>query len=226
VLATYELDRSGTPLVEAGAIVRRGDRLASVLRCPRGRDLQVGFEALRALLDARSVDGWMALVAPCDGVVESIEPRFVTLRTDDGRLRRLRIPIRRGSHVLVLAGDALRAGDPITNGERSHHALLHAWGEDRFAEHLIDELVQICGLAVPRVYWALAVRAMLGHRRIHDPGDTGLPPAAVVSREQLEQHQRATGARGGAPSSSRPVLQGFGTMASQRRPRRHREPPG
>ena len=162
LLAAYEVDRSATPLVESGAVLRRGDRIAAVSRDRVDRDIGAGLDTLRALLDARLVAGPEALVAPCDGVVEAIDRRSVALRASDGRLLRIRIPPER--YREAQAGDTLRAGDAITSGERSHHALLQVWGKDRFAEHLLEELEALCG-DVPRVYWALAVRAMLERHR-------------------------------------------------------------
>jgi hypothetical protein len=67
---------------------------------------------------------------------------------------------------MVLVGDTVRAGDPVTSGERDHRALLHAWGPNRLSEHLLGELELVCGARVPRAYWALAVRAMLREREL------------------------------------------------------------
>jgi hypothetical protein len=161
-LAAYVIARSAHPEVASGSIVVRGQRLATIVR--PDRSIRAGSDTLRALLDARpTCDRTLALVAPCDGIVEALDttgPTMIAVRARDGRLLRLRVHGRR--HVDVKVGDPVRAGEALTDGERSHHALLNAWGEERFAEHLLDELEQICGPAVPRVYWELAVRAMLG----------------------------------------------------------------
>lgn len=105
-------------------------------------------------------------------------------------------------------------------GERSHHALLHAWGEARLADHMVGELELEAarrGLAVPRVYWALAVRAMLGWRRIRDRGDTALRTGKIVSRDELEHAQRGVRAHGGRIATAVTVLRGLRVDARSKR---------
>jgi hypothetical protein len=68
-------------------------------------------------------------------------------------------------YIGVRVGDIVHAGDIVVYGERNHHALLHAWGEHRLSDHILDELQLLLGPAVPRPYLALAVRAMLSYRR-------------------------------------------------------------
>jgi hypothetical protein len=169
-LATYTVERDAAPLVETGAIVRRGDRLASMPRFRTRRELTADVETVRAWLDARPLDDEpRALIAPYDATVIDIDQHMIVLRSTAGRM----LQLRRRSHayVLVAVGDAVHAGDPLTDGERDHHALLHAWGADRFSEHLLDELELVCGRrAVPRVYWALVVRAMLADSRLRGIG--------------------------------------------------------
>jgi len=158
-IATATLQH-GSPIALPGAVVRRGDRLAWLWRARKMRDFDTGIETVQAFLDARRLRGEpTALVAPRDATVIDIGPRWIVLRTPDGRLLRLRRPPR--THMLVAIGDTVVAGDPLTGGERNHHALLHAWGEHRLAEHVMDELSLIFGNKVPRVYWSLALRAML-----------------------------------------------------------------
>lgn len=177
------------------------------------------LHALRARLDGRLAPGLpIACTAPCDGVVEAIDDRTITIRAGDGRVVRLRLP-RRRFHVRVAAGDTVRAGDPLTDGWRSHHRLLRAWGEMRLAEHMLNELdteTHLRGLDVPRAHWSLMVRAMLAWRRVTRAGDTGLRRNAVLARDAFERVQQETVARGGAPAVAVTVLRGFHAMARER----------
>lgn len=173
-LVRRALDRSATPVVDTGATVRRGDRIARLAEPRRGRELVADISTVRAFLDGHRLPGEsVAQVAPCDATVRALGPRSIVLEGDDGRVLHLRLPPR--AHVLVSVGDTVLAGDPLTGGERDHRALLHAWGEHRLSEHILDELRLICGDAVPRVYWALALRAMIrrdpaGHPRLRGIG--------------------------------------------------------
>lgn len=174
----------GSPIAPPGAVVRRGDRLAWLWRARKLRELSTGIETVQAFLDARRLGGEpTALVAPRDATVVDLDPRWIVLRTPDGRLLRLRRPPR--THALVAIGDTVIAGDPLTEGERDHHALLHAWGEHRLAEHVMDELSLMFGNKVPRVYWSLALRAMLHGGKLRGIGaiarvarkNRGAPPS-------------------------------------------------
>jgi hypothetical protein len=181
------------------------------------------FESLCAFLDARRLtrEPW-ALIAPCDATLEAEDPHSVTLATRDGRRLKLRRPYWRQYLVPVDArvGEPLRAGDRITRGERSHHALLHAIGEDALVDHMLGELELFLGATVPRAYWSLVLRAMLAWHRIDDPGDTALTHGSVIAGEALEPVQRATRDRGGAPATTTPVLRGIGSIAREHRSQR------
>jgi hypothetical protein len=174
------------------------------------------FESLCAFLDARRLthEPW-ALIAPCDATLAAVDPHSVTLATADGRHLQLRRPSRQP--VIPRVGDPLRAGDCISAGERSHHALLHVLGEDALVDHMLGELELFLGTTVPRAYWSLVLRAMLGWHRINNPGDTGLARGALVSRDQLEPLQRAARARHGTPATTTPILRGIRSIARERR---------
>lgn len=168
-LATHIVQHDVVPLVQTGAIVRRGDCLALMSRHRTIRERTASIDTLRAWLDARPLDHeHRAIVAPCDATVIDIGRRMIVLRSKAGRT----LGLRRRPHaiVLVAVGDTVHAGDPLTNGERNHHALLHAWGAERFSEHLLDELELLCGRSVPRVYWALVLRAMVAEPRLRGIG--------------------------------------------------------
>ncbi len=71
------------------------------------------------------------------------------------------------------------------------------------------------GLAVPRGYWALVVRAMLAWRRVLRPGGTGLRRHQVLSLRAFAEAQRETAARGGAVATAVPILRGVAAMARE-----------
>jgi len=139
------------------------------MRHSQFRDLVFcSLDDLRDFLAGRRIDRRAALSAPCDGVIEAIRRDsrtrqvHVELRAHDGRLLRLH---GRVDHLSCQVGDEVAAGDRLGSGSRDHRALLHAWGPVRLADHLIEELeVESArrGVQVPRSYWALVVRAMLG----------------------------------------------------------------
>jgi hypothetical protein len=180
-VARFAIERDAIPIAMTGARVHRGDRLAWLMRNRRMRDLDTGIETVRAFLDARRLDHEpTALVAPRDATVIDIGQRWVVLRTTDERVLRLRVPPR--TSVIVSVGETVVAGDALTDGERNHRALLHAWGAHRLGEHIIDELSLFVGDKVPRVYWALALRAMLASGKL-----SGIGALARARRSKVQQ---------------------------------------
>lgn len=186
-------------LVADGAQIEPG---TDVIERPFDARIIPDLDFARALLDARpaSHEG-RALLAPCDATVSAVDPAWIALRTDDARELRLRRPRRRYTYATVEVGERVCAGDALTDGERHHRALLHAWGAQRLGDHLLDELTDVFGDAVPRVYLALAVRAMMQGGQLRGIG-------------ALARERRATSGR------TRPR----GSRAAARRPRRR--PPG
>ncbi|WP_394835598.1 hypothetical protein LVJ94_01545 [Pendulispora rubella] len=216
VVFAVNVPRDARPAVENGAFVERGAALLVTVSLPEG-ELVGGAQYLRRFLSACPRPDLVAKLAPCDAIVEAIEPTRVRLRALDGRLRSVRRP--RAGHLCVAVGDRVRAGDTVVDGSRSHQALLAFWGEARLAAHMIAELeneAALQGIAIPRVHWSLAIRAMLAWRRILHAGDTGWRRHEMVSRDTFERVQRETVLRGGKPATAVPALRGFAAMARQR----------
>lgn len=207
VLWTCFVPRRAYPAVADNDRVARGDLVARVPRVERPDEFLGGVERLRSFLQAQL--GWrggVAAIAPCDGRVENVAAGCIVLAHGDARVT---VRVRKGAMMNVRAGDGVRAGDALTAGERSHHALLRAWGEERLARHLLDELVRESarrGARIAPAYWSIAIRSMLAWRRVLTPGDTGLRRHQVLSKRAWERVQRETLARGGALATAAPVL--------------------
>lgn len=219
-IATTKVPRRARPIVADGDRVRRGSVLATIVTPYLQPTIRfAGIEALRELLDLRVHRPLgTATTSPFDGRVERIEPTAFLLRAADGRLRCVRRR-KRDHALLVREGAEVRAGDSLESGQRSHAQLLRAWGEERLAAHMMEELeIETArrSLAIPRTSWALVVRAMLGWRRILQPGDSGLRRHRVVSRATFDRLQREIAARGGVPATAAPAIRGLRAMAAER----------
>lgn len=225
-LGTTDVPRHARPVAVDGERVRRGTLLATLFGPLRRENVRLGgIDALRDFLDLRVYRALgIATTAPFDGSVEGVEPTVIRLRSSDGTLRRIRR--RRPDHaLLVREGEEVRAGDALEDGQRSHPRLLRAWGEERLAAHLIEELELESArrsLGVPRTSWTLVVRAMLAWRRVVVPGDSGLRRHQVLARATFDRLQREIAARGGIPAVAVPAIRGLHAMARDRVRRRER----
>ena len=212
-LGQVDLVRGATLVVSEGAMVTAGTILARVFLERMRDEWADGQKALRRVLHGRTPSGCVSASSPCDGIVVAATGRVIEVRRGDGEVLRVRV---RWNTSAVRVGDRVRAGDSFEGADRSHHRLLRAWGAQRLAEHVLDELdltAYYRRTNTPPAYWSLAVRAMLRWRRVIDPGDTGLARNQVVSLETLASAQQAVTAHQGAPARTVPVLRGFHAMA-------------
>lgn len=222
-MESHEIRQGDLLAVHHGEEVHPGSALFETRAWCKDRDDTGGLAGLRSILDARpSRRGDVARLSPQAGTVLSIEGPLLVLRTRNGRTLRLRRQKSlRSYYYSVRVGDDVRRGQPLFEGMRSHHQLLRIYGEQRLFEHLLEELeAPVYGKppAVPRVYWSLVLRALLGWRRVVHPGDSGLRRNAVLARAEFERIERETLARGGVPARGVPVLRGLRSLARRAQP--------
>ena len=216
VVSRVFVPRAARIEVADGATVRRGEVLAVFFLAGSIGGAIGDLTSVRDFLNHRVRFTFVAAVAPRNGVVDEVSPNAFVLRDAKGKTWKLRRRPR--SHLVVGKGDVVAAGDALEAGQRSHHRLLRAWDPTRLATHMVDELDMEFtrrGLSVPRVYFALLVRALLAHRRVLAPGDTGLRRHQIVHEATLERVQRATAANAGNLASVVPVLRGFTALARE-----------
>jgi hypothetical protein len=175
------------------------------------------LDAFLAVLNGRIPRGQRpAIVALADGVVECADLWDLAVRESTGRRRAWRL---RGRLATVRVGDAVAAGDALSEGWRSHHRLLRAWGLARLRAHMLEEFDLYAAYAPappPLAWWSVVLRAMTDWVRVRRVGDSGLRRNAIVARADFIRASRETVARGGAPPDGVDVLRGLDGLARQR----------
>ncbi|MFS8809497.1 DNA-directed RNA polymerase subunit beta' [Synechococcus sp. R65.1] len=235
------LRRARPYLVSAGAIlqvrdgdlVQRGDALAILIfeRAKTG-DIIQGLPRVEELLEARKPKE-MCVLAKRPGTVQlswqGEEPDLKVIEADGTVTSYAVLP---GQSLVVVDGQSVGVGDPLTDGPANPHDLLEIYfeyyrqtlGDDQAARLALREVQRFLVNEVQNVYRSqgveiadkhieIVVRQMTSKVRVDDSGDTVLLPGELVELRQIQQENASLAVSGGAPAKYTPVLLGI-TKAS------------
>ena len=202
----------GTMLqVEAGALVLRGDNIATlVFERQKTGDIVQGLPRVEELLEGRKPKD-CAILAEEDGIAE-IEtdddlPRLY-LVTDNGRTE---IKYAIDANIVVQNKQKITKGQPLTSGPLNPHDVIRLCGPEAAQQYLVDE--------VQRVYRSHGVEIADKHVemtkkvKIVDAGDTTLLPGELVEMQTFEKENKEVEEKGGTPATCEYMLLGI-TKAS------------
>ena len=205
-------------IVRDGDQVFAGDVLAKIPRATaKTKDITGGLPRVVELFEARKPRE-TAVISEINGVVRFGEItkgyRKVIIVGDDGQEREYLLP--RGVHVSVQEGERVRAGDPLMDGPRNPHDILHVLGEKELQKYLVNEIQEVYrlqGVQINDQHLEVIVRQMMRWRRVEDIGDTEFLPDEVVDKFKFQEENEAVIRAGGRPAQGKPVLLGI-TKAS------------
>jgi DNA-directed RNA polymerase subunit beta' len=204
--------------IREGEDVFAGDVLAKIPRATtKTKDITGGLPRVVELFEARKPRE-TAIISEINGVVKFGELakglRKIHVVGDDGRQCEYLIP--RGQHISVQEGERLHAGDPLMDGPRNPHDILHVLGEKELQNYMVNEVQEVYrlqGVAINDKHLEVIVRQMMRWVKVEEIGDTEFLPEEVVDRFRFrEENQRVIDA-GGAPSEGKAILLGI-TKAS------------
>jgi DNA-directed RNA polymerase subunit beta' len=219
--------------VRDGDLVQRGDSLALLVfeRAKTG-DIIQGLPRIEELLEARKPKE-MCVLAKRPGTVQlswrGEEPDLKVIEAD-GTVRDY--PVLPGQSLIVVDGQPVGVGDPLTDGPANPHDLLEIYyeyhrqtlGDDQAARLALREVQRFFVNEVQNVYRSqgveisdkhieIVVRQMTSKVRVDDGGDTILLPGELVELREIQQTNATMAITGGAPAKYTPVLLGI-TKAS------------
>ncbi|MDJ1178901.1 DNA-directed RNA polymerase subunit beta' [Roseofilum sp. BLCC_M91] len=218
-----------------GGLVQRGDKLVLLVfeRAKTG-DIIQGLPRIEELLEARK---------PKEGCVLARRPGEVQAVEGEDEVRSIRVvevdgtmttyTLLPGQSLMVVEGERVEAGTPISDGQQNPHELLDikfSWFLEQGMSHYesamsaLAEVQQFLVDAVQGVYQSqgidiadkhieVIVRQMTSKVRLDDGGDTTMLPGELMELYQVEQVNEAMSITGGAPARYTPVLLGI-TKAS------------
>jgi len=140
--------------------------------------------------------------------------RKVYVVGDDGEQREYALP--RGVHINVQEAERVKAGDPLMDGPRNPHDILHVLGENELQKYLVNEIQEVYrlqGVNINDKHLEVIVRQMMRWVKIEDIGDTEFLPEEIVDRFKFREENLRVTEAGGRPASGKPMLLGI-TKAS------------
>lgn len=185
----------GTMLqVDAGALVLRGDMLATlVFERQKTGDIVQGLPRVEELLEGRKPKE-CAILAEDDGVAEiEIEddiPRLY-LVSENGRTE---IKYTIDSNIIIADKQKIAKGQPLTSGPLNPHDVIRLNGPEAAQQYLVDEVQRVYrsqGVEIADKHVEIIVRQMTKKVKVLEPGDTKLLQGELVEIQQFEAENKA-----------------------------------
>ena len=181
-----------------------------------GTDITQGLPRVEELFEARKPKG-LAIISENSGKVsikETKRKKEVIITSDDGEAKSYNLPY--GSRLKVREGDAIEAGDELTEGSVNPHDILKIKGIAGVQSYMIKEVQRVYrmqGVDIHDKHIEIVAKQMLSKVKIEDAGDTELLPGGLVNIFDFEEENAKIEEHEGKPAHARRVLLGI-TKAS------------
>ena len=191
----FYLPNKAELMVDEGAEVFPGDILSRVPReTTKNKDITGGLPRVVELFEARSSKD-PSQISDIDGIVEFGEDlrrkRRIIIRPEVGEPKEYLVP--KGKHVIVVEGDYIKVGDPLTDGSPNPHDILRVKGVRELQKFLVDEVQEVYrlqGVKINDKHIEVISRQMMRKVRIIDPGDSSFLVGEAVSKTKLDETNR------------------------------------
>lgn len=154
------------------------------------------------------------VLARTEGEVLINEDGLLSIRFEEREERSYAIPAAR--NIIVINGQKIQAGSPLTSGQRDPQDVLRIQGRDAVQTYLVKEVQRVyrnTGVYINDKHVEVIVRQMLRRVRVDEPGDTEMLPSDLVDRFVYADTNAHVLAEGGEPATAQTVLLGV-TKAS------------
>ncbi|PCI28766.1 MAG: DNA-directed RNA polymerase subunit beta' [SAR324 cluster bacterium] len=186
----FYLPTKAEMMVNEGDELFPGDIIARVPReTTKNKDITGGLPRVAELFEARSPKD-PSQISDIDGIVEFGEDlrrkRRIIVRPEVGEPKEYLVP--KGKHIVVVEGDYIRSGEPLTDGSANPHDILRVKGVRALQRFLVDEVQEVYrlqGVKINDKHIEVITRQMLRKVRIVDPGDAHFLVGEAVSRPVL-----------------------------------------
>lgn len=188
----FYLPNKGELMVEEGEEVFPGDILSRVPReTTKNKDITGGLPRVVELFEARSPKD-PSQISDIDGIVEFGEDlrrkRRIIIRPEVGEPKEYLVP--KGKHVIVVEGDYIKVGEPLTDGSPNPHDILRVKGVRELQKFLVDEVQEVYrlqGVKINDKHIEVISRQMMRKVRVIDPGDSSFLVGEPVSKTKLDE---------------------------------------
>ncbi len=179
-------------------------------------DITQGLPRVEELFEARKPKG-LAVISEIYGNVhidDSKKRREAVITNEDGEAESYLIPF--GSKLKVKEGDAVEAGDELTEGSVNPHDILKIKGVKGVQAYLLKEVQSVYrlqGVEISDKHIEIIIRQMLRKVQVEDNGDTTMLPGELVDIFRFEGENDRVVQNDGKPAIAKRKLLGI-TKAS------------
>ncbi|MBQ2533772.1 MAG: DNA-directed RNA polymerase subunit beta', partial [Lachnospiraceae bacterium] len=178
-----------------------------------GSDITQGLPRVEELFEARKPKG-LAIITEIAGTAEIVDTKkkreIVVTNKETGESKTYLIPY--GSHIKIMDGAELEAGDALTEGSVNPHDILKIKGIRAVQDYILREVQRVYrlqGVEINDKHIEVIVRQMMKKVRIEEAGDTGYLPGSQVDFLKYEDLNEELEAEGKAPADGKRVLLGI-----------------
>jgi DNA-directed RNA polymerase subunit beta' len=182
-----------------------------------GKDIAGGLPRVVELFEARTPRG-SARLAKASGVVRIAEDEGkgipVSVIDDQGEEHQVILPS--GSRPIVVDGQDIKAGEPITDGPFDPKEIMEIKGIRETQVYLVEEVQKVYrdqGVSIADKHIELIVRQMTRRIGVQEPGDTGFLPGERADAKVFRDTNKRMVEEGKKPAEGRPEIMGI-TKAS------------
>ncbi|MDO9175094.1 MAG: DNA-directed RNA polymerase subunit beta', partial [Actinomycetota bacterium] len=182
-----------------------------------GKDIAGGLPRVVELFESRTPRG-SARLARATGVIRIGDDEGkgipITVIDDQGEEHQIILPT--GSRPIVVDGQDVKAGDPITDGPFDPKELMEIKGIRETQLYLVEEVQKVYrdqGVSISDKHIELIVRQMTRRIGVQEPGDTGFLPGERADAKVFRDTNRRMVEEGKKPAEGRPEIMGI-TKAS------------
>ncbi len=179
-------------------------------------DITQGLPRVEELFEARKPKG-LAVITEIPGTIkitdDSKNRKEVVVRNDK-EAKTYVIPF--GSKLKVREGDAVEAGDALTEGSINPNEILAIKGPDGVFQYLVQEVQKVYrnqGVDINDKHIEVIARQMLKKVRVEDNGDTSMFAGSLVDMYEFEDENQKAIDEGKRPAKGKRILLGI-TKAS------------
>jgi DNA-directed RNA polymerase subunit beta' len=212
---SFPLPSGAHIMVEEGQAVHPGTILAKIPReTSKTRDIVGGLPRVVELFEARHPKN-PAIITEIDGEIHYGEMvrgqrKIFVDNPRSGERKEYSIP--KGTHVSVLEGEWVHAGDPICEGSVDPHDILRVLGIKELQKYLVNEIQEVYrlqGVTINDKHIETISRQMIRWMRVDEVGDTHFLVGQQVDRFEFQRENQRVMEEGGVPAVGRPQLLGI-----------------
>ncbi len=144
----------------------------------------------------------------------NVKKKLLTITYAEKEEREYIVPS--SASIWIQPGDAVKAGQQLTDGSINPHDILRILGKDAVQQYLVDEVQKVYrsqGVNINDKHIEVIAHQMLTKVRIDSTGDTDLVPDELIDKFTYEDTNAKVLAEGGEPATAHTVLLGI-TRAS------------